>query len=72
MFKSKLTKVVDFPMKGLDMTKYVIEKEPPSQYIHQSADDFKEVYILPAQPKEGTEIVSINTFVESEQIQLEK
>ncbi|KAL4471572.1 hypothetical protein ABPG74_008465 [Tetrahymena malaccensis] len=47
IFKSKLTKVVDFPIHGLDMTDFVIEKETPQSYYDQDADYFKEIYINP-------------------------
>ncbi|KAL4511802.1 hypothetical protein ABPG72_012647 [Tetrahymena utriculariae] len=47
IFKSKLTKVVDFPIEGLDMTDFVIEKETPQSYYEQDADYFKEIYINP-------------------------
>ncbi|EAR94414.2 ubiquitin carboxyl-terminal hydrolase (macronuclear) [Tetrahymena thermophila SB210] len=47
LFKSKLTKVVDFPIQGLDMTDFVIEKETPQSYYEQDADYFKDIHINP-------------------------
>ncbi len=32
----KLTKLVEFPLQGLDITKYVVEKEPPSYYYQNN------------------------------------